>query len=187
MRRERFYRSPALLLACVCSPVALQAQGGDTSRVSDSARVIAAVAVTASATSARLISVGFDDRRRTSGSPAAHFITRQAIERANASNLREMLSSLGTRARSCATGAIFIDGVLAAGNNMELDAAPRRTRSNSTTNSLGRSEQLDRISPKDVEGMEIYASASQIPIIFRTSGMQNNPPSCVIVVWMRSS
>ncbi|MEO7999160.1 MAG: hypothetical protein ABI852_17025 [Gemmatimonadaceae bacterium] len=175
------------MLGLILSPVVVHAQRGDTSRVSDSARVIQAVTVTASAASARLIAVGFEDRRRTSGLPAAHFINRQAIEVANPSNLREMLSSLGARARSCASGTLFIDGVLTSGGNMELDGAPRRTRSNATTNSLSRSEQLDRISPKDVEGMEIYASSSQIPIIFRTSGMQNNPPSCVIVVWMRSS
>ena len=187
--RPRWGRpSPALIVSLLLSPALLHAQRGDsTSAKADSARVIEAVTVTASAASARLISVGFEERRRTSGLPAAHFVNRAAIERSNVSNLREVLSSLGARARSCASGTLFIDGVMAAGNNAELDAAPRRTRSNTMTNSLSRSEQLDRISPRDVEGMEIYASASQIPMIFRTSGMQGNPPSCVIVVWLRSS
>lgn len=185
---EWFRPASALVLGLLVPPAALHAQRGDTtSGKTDSARVIEAVTISASAASARLISVGYEERRRSSGLPAAHFVNRQAIERANISSLREVLSSLGARARSCASGTVFIDGVLAVGNNMESDAAPRRTRGSTMTSSLSRSEQLDRISPRDVEGMEIYAGSSQIPMIFRTSGMQNNPPSCVIVVWLRSS
>ena len=153
----------------------------------DSAQTIAPVVTTASAVSVRLLSVGFEERRRTSGLPPGQFITRQQIERSGSSNLREVLNSLGARARGCATGTVYLDGVLAAGGVVESEGGSRRTRSTSATSSLGRSDELDRISPRDIEGMEVYVGSSQIPLVFRTSGVQNAPPACVIVIWFRSS
>ena len=153
----------------------------------DSAQTIAPVVTTAAAVSARLLSVGFDERRRTTGLPPGQFITRQHIERSGSTNLREVLHSLGARACGCATGTVYLDGVLAAGGVVKSEGGSRRTRSTSTTNSLARSDELDRISPRDIEGMEVYVGSSQIPLVFRTSGVQNAPPACVIVIWFRSS
>lgn len=153
----------------------------------DSAQAIAPVVTTASAASARLLSVGFEERRRTTGLPPGQFITRQQMEQRGSANLREVLNSMGARARGCASGTVYLDGVLASGGVVESEGGSRRTRSTSNTNSLGRSEQLDRVSLRDIEGMEVYIGSSQIPIMFRTSGVQNAPPSCVIVVWFRSS
>ena len=181
LKATRVWHGPCVLVAAylVASPAHAQR--------ADSAQTIAPVVTTASAVSARLLSVGFEERRRTTGLPPGQFITRQQIERSGSANLREVLNGLGARARGCASGTVYLDGVLAAGGVVESEGGSRRTRSTSSTNSLSRNDQLDRISPRDIEGMEVYIGSSQIPIAFRTSGVQNAPPACVIVVWFRSS
>jgi hypothetical protein len=178
----------ALALALASVPVAAGAQASDPPKpVGDSSRALAGVVVKADAISPELVRVGFAERRRHSGLPPAHFVTRADIELRNPTMLREMLDRLGARARGCATGGVYIDGVLTTAGTNETDGAPRRTRGGATTNAQTHSEQLDRISPKDVEGMEIYAGSSQIPLLFRASGRAGSPPNCVIVIWTRSS
>ncbi len=167
-------------VACVV-PIA-----GAESQQRDSAQALAGVTVAADAASPALVRVGFDARRRNSGLPAAHFVTRREIDAKNPTMLREMLDRLGARARGCASGSVFIDGVLTTAGTNESDAAPRTTRSSVSVSTQARAEQLDRISPRDVEGMEIYSGASQIPVMFRSSGRAGSPPNCVIVVWLRS-
>lgn len=171
-------------LACGVACLVPLASAGAQQR--DSAQALVGVSVAADAVPAALIRVGFDERRRNSGLPAAHFVTRRDIDAKSPTMLREMLDRLGARARGCATGSVFIDGVLTTAGTNESDAAPRSTRSSVSVSTHARADQLDRISPRDVEGMEIYSGASQIPVMFRTSGRAGSPPNCVIVVWLRS-
>ena len=166
----------------------VRAQAPDSlGRSREKSQALAGVVVKGDAMSADLIRVGFAERRRNSGLSPAHFVTRADIELKNPTMLREMLDRLGARARGCASGGVYIDGVLTTAGTNETDAAPRRTRGAAVTSTQVRSDQLDRISPKDVEGMEIYAGSSQIPLLFRASGREGAPPNCVIVIWTRSS
>ncbi len=183
----RVWTAVLMMNAMMCAAVGVRNAGAQRpdSVAREGTQTVAAVRTTADAVAPGLIRVGFDERRRNSGLAAAHFVTRRDIEIQNPTLLREMLSRLGARARGCATGSVYVDGVLATENTNETDAAPRRTRGSASTSSLTRSDQLDRIAPRDVEGMEIYAGSSQIPMIFRASGRAGSPPNCVIVIWTR--
>lgn len=182
--RRRAYAIVAALVMGTVGARAARAQRPD-SVARDTTQTVAVMRTTADAVAPGLVRVGFDERRRNSGLPAAHFVTRRDIDIQSPTLLREMLSRLGARARGCATGSVYVDGVLATENTNESDAAPRRTRGGTSSSSLVRSDQLDRIAPRDVEGMEIYTGSSQIPMIFRASGRAGSPPNCVIVVWTR--
>jgi len=188
LRRIRHLALGAIAIAVESMPVSARAQTpAPLKGAGDTSRAIAGMTVKADAISPDLVRVGFADRRRHSGLPPAHFITRADIDLKNPTMLREMLDRLGARARGCATGGVYIDGVLTTAGTDETDAAPRRTRGGAVTSSQARSDQLDRISPKDVEGMEIYAGSAQIPLLFRASGREGSPPNCVIVIWTRAS
>ncbi len=177
----------AVAIAALLGPATARGQSADSVPPKDTSQTLPGVVTKANALSAELVRVGFAERKKNSGLPAAHFITRSDIELKNPAMLREMLERLGARARGCATGGVYIDGVLTTAGTNESDAAPRRTRGSAITSSQARSDQLDRISPRDVEGMEVYAGSSQIPLLFRASGREGSPPNCVIVIWTRAS
>ena len=103
------------------------------------------------------------------------------------------------RAQVCANGLVFVDGVKV-GTLVETEDGARSDSTNMTrTAPLTRvsgvgmgfdatpppraKEAMDFIAPRQVEGMEVYVGAAQIPPQYKTAGRANATSACVILIW----
>ncbi|MEO7360935.1 MAG: carboxypeptidase-like regulatory domain-containing protein [Gemmatimonadaceae bacterium] len=155
---------------------------------------LAVIPVKAAAVSQKLLRVGFVDRLKTSGVPPSRFITRAEIEKRNPISLTHLLESKGGRVRNCVDASVWIDGLppivaeqqTAApaggilGRNSSLRGMPRTENNNPM-----RYRPLESIPVKVVEGMEVFASISEVPIEFRAGGNMAVNGKCVILIWTR--
>lgn len=103
---------------------------------------------------------GFAERMATSSAPRSAFWTREDIARRNPSRVSDL--ALRNDQRCQGRPSIFLNGAL-------LDAA-------STT---------DVVNPLELEAMEIYRGASQIPARFNVTSSPGRRPGCVILLWTR--
>lgn len=159
---------------------------------------LATVAVNAKYSSEKLKRVGFEDRQQTSGVAPSRFITRGDIEKKNPQSLIHLLDRIGGRVRNCVDAIVYLDGI-APGNQPDfgtqgaggqqgvartggaLRSAPSRTENPSSH----RYRLLENIPPRQVEGMEIYASTSEIPAEFRRGQSGDANGRCVVLLWTR--
>lgn len=146
--------------------------------------------------SEKLKRVGFEGRLKMSGLPASRFVTRADIEKRNPSSLTHLLERQGGRVRNCVDATVWIDGMppsagteLPTGGpsnsgpftrNSSLRSAARNENSNSM-----RYRPLESIPVKTVDGMEIFASISEVPVEFRAGGNAMVNGKCVILIWTR--
>lgn len=147
---------------------------------------LATVNVRENATAPRLHSVGFDERRRFSGAPAAQFLTRTEIERRNPTELSQLLARMGRRASECRNPIIYVDGMVMSPPAPDDPHGDLRALKNDSLLKLGaappRGTQLAQIPPSWIEGMEVYAGPSEIPSAYNPSG---RGATCVILLWLR--
>lgn len=166
-------------------------------------------AVTAQAAAMRqhLELSGFFERQRSN---FGHFVTPEAIDRRQASRVTDLLTvipgvqlfvsgggsagaaQVGLRGSSVTDGAlcrprVFVDGVMYARG----DSRPVRVRPSTATEQedleirMDRSVSLDDIGhPSIIAGIEVYRSATQVPVQF--GGTSAETLCGVIVVWTRS-
>lgn len=157
---------------------------------------LATVAVKASGVSEKLRRVGFADRLKTSGVPASHFITRAELERTNPMSLIHVLERKGGRMRQCMDATVWIDGTPPAINSDGTptigtpaipfkNATPRTLIREQSNSSNVRFRALDNIPVRAVDGMEVFASISEVPVEFRAGGTSNVHNKCVVLVWTR--
>lgn len=157
---------------------------------------LATIPVKDAVVSEKLRRVGFVDRQKTAGVPASHFITRAEIEKRNPMSLTHLLERQGGRVRNCVDATVWIDGIPP---SLAPDPPPPGTRGsgelsrNSSIRSAARSENsnalryraLESIPVKVVEGMEIFASISEVPVEFRAGGNAMVNGKCVVLIWTR--
>jgi hypothetical protein len=152
---------------------------------------LAKVDVKAVYTSDKLKSVGFEGRQKMSGIAPSRFITRAEIEKKNPASLVHLIDRIGGRVRNCVDAVVYIDGVapgVAPDNGsgaMRTGGALRPSPSRTDNGSSHRYRPLDMIPPRTVEGMEIYASTSEIPSEFRRGQFGDANGRCVILIWTR--
>jgi len=147
---------------------------------------LAPVTIREDATAPTLRNVGFDDRRRFSGAPAAQFVTRSDIERRNPTELSQMLRRMGQRAAECRNPVIYVDGSLMSLPPQDDPLGLLRELRSDSVQKIGapapRATQLSQIPPAWIEGMEVYAGPSEIPAKYNASG---RGATCVILLWLR--
>ena len=152
---------------------------------------LAPVDVESERLSPKLRRVGFDRRRRTSGVPASHFLTHIEIEKRNPGTLSNLLERMRGRSSGCTDPNIFMDGMPAfVSDNLtgpglitpRSSAAGSRSPANQT---FSKNRTLDNIPVKDVDGLEVYASLSQIPAEFKMAPDGQSNTRCVVLVWTR--
>lgn len=152
---------------------------------------LAEVSVKASRISDKLRRVGFESRAKSSGLPPSRFITRADLERQNPMTLNHLLERQGGRVRNCVDALVYMDGVppLELPNNLAVNgpftkSSSLRPRPRSANTSQSALRPLESVPVSTVDGMEIYASLSEIPAEFRP-GYTNVSGRCVILVWTR--
>lgn len=141
--------------------------------------------------SEKLKRVGFENRLKTSGIAPSRFITRADIEKRNPLSLTHLLERQGGRVRNCADAIVYIDGVPPI--NTQPTAPTGALGRNSSIRSAARAENpnnmdyraLEAMPVRQVDGMEIYTSISEIPIEYRPGGNSQVNGRCVILVWTR--
>lgn len=140
----------------------------------------------------KLKRVGFEERQKTSGIAPSRFITRAEIDKRNPLSLIHILDRIGGRVRNCVDAVVYIDGVAPAVPPGEPQTGPFRTggamrpsASRTDNGSSHRYRPLDLIPPRTVEGMEIYASTSEIPSEFRRGQFGDLNNRCVVLIWTR--
>ncbi len=147
---------------------------------------LATVNVRENATAPRLQRVGFDDRRRFSGAPAAQFVTRGDIQKRNPTELSQLLARMGRRAAECRNPIIYVDGMVMSPPAQDDPQGLMRAIKSDSVQKIGapapRGTQLSQIPPDWIEGMEVYAGPSEIPSAYNPSG---RGASCVILLWLR--
>jgi len=152
---------------------------------------LATVAVNARYSSDKLIRVGFESRQKTAGIAPSRFITRTDIEQQNPQTLIQLIERMGGRVRNCVDAIVYLDGI-APGNQPDYGTQGGRT-SGALRSAPGRTENpsshryrlLENILPRQVEGMEIYASAAEIPAEFRRGQFGDANGRCVVLIWTR--
>lgn len=152
---------------------------------------LAEISVKASRISDKLRRVGFEGRAKSSGLPPSRFITRADIEKQNPMTLNHLLERQGGRVRNCVDALVYMDGVPPAElpDNLPVNGpftknSSLRPRSRSANTSKSALRPLESVPVSHVDGMEIYASLSEIPAEFRP-GYTNVSGRCVILVWTR--
>lgn len=165
---------------------------------------LAPVIVRKDAVSARLAATGFENRRRFSGAPPGQFITRAQLDAVRPLNVSQMIGRMSERAMNCRDGLVFVDGVLLArqvadqspqpsastlalmqsSNAATANAASRRAAMDIAQNGTPMPKPLtiDQISINQIEGIEVYASAAQIPNEYRAAFRSAR---CAILLWTR--
>ncbi|MBC8087096.1 MAG: carboxypeptidase-like regulatory domain-containing protein [Phycisphaerae bacterium] len=158
---------------------------------------LAAVEVRAKYTSDKLKRVGFESRQQTAGIAPSRFVTRGDIEKKNPQSLIHLIDRMGGRVRNCVDGIVYVDGVPPANQTdygaqgggsqgaVRTGGALRITASRTENPSAHRYRVLENILPRHVEGMEIYASTSEIPAEFRRGQFGEANGRCVVLVWTR--
>lgn len=155
---------------------------------------LAPVVIKEEYSSNKLKRVGFENRLKTSGIAPSRFITRADIEKRNPMTLTHMLERQGGRMRNCLDALVYIDGAppMNVPDNSSTASSGPFTR-NSSVRSAARSENrnsmeyraLEFIPVKQVEGMEVYTSISEIPAEYRPGGNMQVNGRCVILLWTR--
>lgn len=142
--------------------------------------------------STKLKRVGFENRLKTSGIAPSRFITRADIEKRNPLSLTHLLEQQGGRVRNCIDALVYIDGappVFTAENNANGGSFTRNSALRSASRNENRNNMeyraLESIPVRQVEGMEIYASVSEIPAEYRPGGNSQVNGKCVILLWTR--
>lgn len=192
------------------APAVTPAAGADSHMVIEMRPIpvtLDAVTAQAAATRQHLELSGFFERQRSN---FGHFVTPEAIDRRQASRVTDLLTvipgvqlfvsgggsagaaQVGLRGSSVTDGAlcrprVFVDGVMYARG----DSRPVRVRPSSATEQedleirMDRSVSLDDIGhPSIIAGIEVYRSATQVPVQF--GGTSAETLCGVIVVWTRS-
>ncbi|MEO7996633.1 MAG: carboxypeptidase regulatory-like domain-containing protein [Gemmatimonadaceae bacterium] len=146
--------------------------------------------------SEKLKRVGFEGRLKMSGVPASHFITRADIEQRNPMSLTHLIERQGGRVRNCVDATVWIDGIPpsigpdppaanAPGGGAFSRNSSLRSASRSENSNAMRYRPLESIPVKTVDGMEIFASISEVPVEFRSGGNTTVNGKCVILIWTR--
>jgi Carboxypeptidase regulatory-like domain len=157
---------------------------------------LATVAVKEKYSSEKLARVGFDYRQKTSGVAPSRFVTRSDIEKQNPTNLLQLLDRMGGRVRGCADAVVYVDGIApgaqtdhgnpgAAQGVFRTGGALRPPPGRTENPSSHRYRLLENIPPRQVDGMEIYASTSEIPAEFRRGQFGDANGRCVVLIWTR--
>ena len=117
---------------------------------------------------------GFAQRMRTSGAPMSSFITREEIESKQPRLISDLLRTRSARVNGCSqNGRLIVDGISWDwGQRVRARRDPARSA-------------LDEFPVADIEAMEIYAGASQIPAQFNMTTGNGRVPGCVVVIWTR--
>ena len=102
---------------------------------------------------------GFAERMRDGA--RSSFVTRADIERQRPFRVSDLLQLRATSRCRAGRGAVFVDGISAPGFD------------------------VDRLSPHDIEAIEIYRGPAQIPAQFNVMMPNGSKPGCVTVVWTR--
>lgn len=154
--------------------------------------------------SAKLRRVGFENRLKTAGVPASHFITRQEIEKRHVTSITQLIDRMGSRARVCDFPSVFLDGAPYA-TLTDLPPATTAPRSGSAGIGLAggsssgiraptsaddgagfrRISPLDMFQVRSIEGIEIYSSTAEIPAEFKGGPNNRLSAKCVVVIWTR--
>lgn len=167
------------------------------------------IEVSAQATQRYLALMGFYDRQRAD---FGHYVTPEAIERRQATRITDLLTGLpGVRLVSMTTGSVgalyvqmrgsnlaeggicrprvFVDGIIYARGDSrpkrpDNDAATER-RPEQAAQQLDQGLSLDDIGhPSSIAAIEVYRSASQVPVQFGGASVET---LCgVIVIWTRA-
>ena len=182
----------ALLEVSAALPTQAQQSGGAGTETTPTQPRLAPVVINEVFSSAKLKRVGFESRLKTSGLAPSRFITRAFIEKRNPMSLTHLLEGQGGRVRNCVDALVYIDG------SPPLDLPDKNANAgpftkNSSLRSSARSENnnsmeyraLEFIPVKQVEGMEIYTSISEIPAEYRPGGNIQVNGRCVILLWTR--
>ena len=159
---------------------------------------LATIAVRSNVMSEKLRRVGFADRLKSSGIPPSHFITRADIEKRNPMSLTHLLEHQGGRVRNCVDATVWIDGIppsvgpdtpiagtAPASGQLGRNSSLRGSTRIENNNNSGRYRPLENIPVKVVDGMEIFATMSEVPIEFRAGGNTSVNGKCVILIWTR--
>jgi hypothetical protein len=102
---------------------------------------------------------GFADRMKHA--PRSSFITRADIEKRSPLRTSDLLDPLQTVRCRGRSGALYLDGAYVRGFD------------------------INWLNPNDIEAIEYYRGAGQIPIRFNATLPQGNTPGCVVVIWTR--
>ena len=153
---------------------------------------LAPIVVLEEYSSNKLQRVGFENRLKTSGIAPSRFITRADIEKLNPTTLTQLVERQGGRMRNCIDALVYIDGVppsLTPDNNANAGPLSRNSSLRSAARNENRNNMdyraLEFIPVKQVEGMEIYTSISEIPAEYRPGGNAQVNGKCVILLWTR--
>ena len=153
---------------------------------------LATVDVNAKYSSDKLKRVGFEGRQKSSGVAPSRFVTRGDIEKRNPQSLIHLLDRMGGRVRECVDAIVYMDGI-APGTQPDFGTpgaarsggAPRSAPGRTENPSSHRYRVLENIPPRTVEGMEIYASVSEIQVEFRRGQFGEANGRCVVLIWTR--
>jgi hypothetical protein len=115
---------------------------------------------------------GFAERMNTQGAPASSFITREEIERENPMRVSDLLRKRSARAQQCANGSIYVDGILWEPMTVRARRDPTRMAT-------------DEFPVSDIEAIEVYSGAGQIPMQYNRTQASGKPPGCVVLIWTR--
>lgn len=155
---------------------------------------LAPLSIKAEHISAQLKRVGFESRLRTAGVAPSHFVTRQELEAKHVQLLSHVIDRLGSRAHACDNPNVFLDGIpfttfAGVASTAVQPNAPTlsgRARSPREDNSgFQNNKPLDFFQVRNIEGMEVYSSASEVPAEFKAGPGGNMNSKCVIVLWTR--
>ena len=182
--------------------LAIELRGGATR--GGAATDLAPVLVKAERVSPRLAATGYLNRKQFSGAPPEQYVTRADFDKLRPIDLGQMLRRMSARAARCGDGVIFLDGVLMgkpiadaapvltattlallsnASSTTALEASRKATQDIARTGSpIPKPQALDMIPLNWIEGMEVYASAAQIPNEYRAAFREAR---CVILLWTR--
>ena len=115
---------------------------------------------------------GFAERMHSQGAPASSFITREEIERENPMRVSDMLRKRSARAQACANGSIYVDGILWEPMTVRARRDPTRMAT-------------DEFPVSEIEAIEVYSGAGQIPTQYNRTQASGKPPGCVVLLWTR--
>ena len=115
---------------------------------------------------------GFAERMQAQGAPASSFITREEIERENPMRVSDLLRKRSARAQQCANGSIYVDGVL---------WEPMTVRARRDVTRMA----TDEFPVSELEAIEVYSGAGQIPTQYNRTQANGKPPGCVVLLWTR--
>ena len=122
------------------------------------------VTIVDSSAKGKAASNGFNERKISGIAPQRQFVTSADIERLKPVRMVDLFNQMSDRARACLYGTVWIDGLMIAGSGIGV---------------------LNSIQPNEIEAMEVYAGAGQIPARFNATTPNGRPPGCVIVVWTK--